>query len=121
MLWDTASDMVKAVNPVAILEQQSPDDTIRKYACLPDLPEAQFKEQLKMLSELAPRYPVSHHWDSSEPKLLAIEAASLEGDPAMVGGDGMARWQNENWCARKGMSGNPPQVLAFIAQCAWLA
>ena len=39
----------------------------------PELAGAALSEQLKLCSELLGRQPVSHHWDSSEPRALVLE------------------------------------------------
>ena len=39
----------------------------------PELADAALSEQLKLCTELLGRQPVSHHWDSSEPRALVLE------------------------------------------------
>jgi hypothetical protein len=86
-------------------EADKATDQDPSYITLPgQLPQTTLSDQLDLLKELLGRHPVAHYWDPTEPRMLAIEYAAIQGDSNPLKG------KLESWLATLGRTGKHAQV-----------
>ena len=126
VLWDVESDSVKLFSPASILnhhknrntsktgqqeiDEEDSSDSI--YTTLPEqLSHSTLNDQLGLLKELLGRCPVSHYWDSTESRMLAIQYEVLHGE------SGRRASKLDTWLASMGRTGKHAQVGVKVLQC----
>lgn len=76
------SDTVKAFKPKILAKQQDPASSSQEDASVisfpPDLPTTSLQQQLLLSTELVGRAPLSHYWDTKEPRVLVVEWSGLK-------------------------------------------